>query len=197
MNDIKAVFREALVRDQPDILCSEWIIDRIPLIFSNDSKAYAICRQTFAGKINVDPSEIRIIGSAAFGVSLNPNKNYRLFNEASDIDVSVVSGHHFDLSWRALRNLGSARHRLSPSAQQSIKEHVERFIYWGTIATDRILAVLPFGKEWNKALEDMSMIEPTKSRDIKVRIYKDFQSLRVYHVNNIKNLRAKELEGEL
>ena len=63
-----------------------------------------------------------------------------------------------------------------------------------TIATDKLLPYLPFGTQWSNALRAMSKLEPTKNRQIKARIYKDFESLRAYQVNNLKNLRTQELE---
>lgn len=194
MEDIRSQFRDSLVSDPPEIFCSVWILDRIPVIFADQLRSYAQWRQTLASKLGVDPCEVRITGSAVSGVSLNPNKNFKLFDDSSDIDVSVISSHHFDLSWRALRSLGSTLHRLPPPAKESVKDHVGRLIYWGTIATDRILHLLPFGKEWNKALEEMAQISPTINREIKVRVYKDFQSLRAYQINNITSLRTAQLE---
>ncbi len=82
-------------------------------------------------------------------------------------------------------------------AKQSVRDHVHKYIYWGTIATDKLLPYLPFGKKWLEALDQMSRIAPTVGRDIKIRVYKDFDSLRSYQVNNLKNLRAQELEKGL
>jgi hypothetical protein len=79
------------------------------------------------------------------------------------------------------------------AAKQSVKDHVEKYIYWGTIATDKLLPYLPFHLQWSNALREMSKIEPTKNRIINARIYKDFDSLRAYQINNLKNLRTREL----
>lgn len=111
-----------------------------------------------------------------------------------DIDVAVISDYFFNTSWRFLRNLGSDIHSMPQSAKQSVRDHVQKYIYWGTIATDKILPYLPFGKQWAKALDEMSKENPTRGRVIKARIYKDFESLRAYQVNNLKNLRSQELE---
>lgn len=144
--------------------------------------------------IKVDASEIIITGSASFGISLNPNKNYRFYNDDSDIDVAIISEYFFNTSWRYLRNLGTEMHTMPQATKQSVKDHVQKYIYWGTIATDKLLPYLPFGTQWSDALREMAKVEPTKNRTIKARIYKDFESLRAYQVNNLKNLRIQELE---
>lgn len=194
MEQTKAIFLQDLITYPPDIIASLWILNRVPFPFEGDAKNYESWRQKFAKLVEVDASEIMITGSGAFGISLNPFKNYKAYDKDSDIDVAIVSEYFFNTSWRSLRNIGSKRHGLPQAAKQSIQDHVERYIYWGTIATDKILPYLPFGKVWSAALEEMSKEAPTKNREIKARIYKDFDSLRAYQVNNLKNLRSAELE---
>lgn len=197
MEQRKQEFLDDLLSSPPELIASLWVLERTPVLFEGEVKSYAEWRRNLASLIDVDPSEIIITGSGAFGVSLNPNKNYRFFNDKSDIDIAIVSEYYFNVSWRYLRNLGSGIYKMTPAAKQSVKDHVEKYIYWGTIATDKILPYLPFGKEWIKALEDMAKVSPTEGRDIKARIYKDFDSLRAYQVNNLKNLRTQELEKGL
>ncbi|MDM5132894.1 hypothetical protein OB962_18140 [Aeromonas piscicola] len=197
MDEIKKGFLEDLVSAPPDLVASVWILNRTPYPFHGDARLYEHWRRELAQKIEVDSSEIVITGSSAFGISLNPNKNFREFNCKSDIDVAVVSDYFFTLSWRYLRNLGSGIHGLPQPAKQSVRDHVSKYIYWGTIATDKLLPYLPFGTKWLEALDEMSKVSPTVGRDIKIRVYRDFDSLRTYQVNNLKNLRAQELEKGL
>tara|TARA_Y100000296_G_scaffold85988_1_gene124254 strand:- start:4152 stop:4754 length:603 start_codon:yes stop_codon:yes gene_type:complete len=196
MEDIRAKFKKELLESSLDLVSSIWILNRTPYIFNGEFRAFEEWRYQLSSLIGVDASEVIITGSGAFGVSLNPNKNYRMFDESSDIDVAIISEYHFNISWRFLRNLGSEIHKFSPAVKQSIKDHVTRYIYWGTIATDKILPHLPFGKEWAESLREMSYHPSTSGRDIKARIYKDFESLRAYQINNLRNLRTQELERE-
>lgn len=193
MKEIKQRFIADLLTQPVDLLASIWIIDRIPLIFDEDIKAYANWRRTLASGLGVDASALLITGSAAFGISLNPNKNYKLFDDSSDIDVAVISDYHFMEGWRTLRNMGADRHRLPQNIKQSIEDHVKRYIYWGTIATDKLLVLFPYGKQWSETISKFSEVPPTKGRTINVRVYKDLDSLRAYQVNNLTNLKTEEL----
>jgi hypothetical protein len=193
MEEIKKIFIADLLNYPADLLASIWIIDRIPLIFDNDIKAYANWRRILARGLGVDASALLITGSAAFGISLNPNKNYKFFDDSSDIDVAVISEYHFTEGWRTLRNIGADRHRMPPKVKQSIDDHVKRYIYWGTIATEKLLHLFPYGKQWTEALRQVSQITPTTGRTIKVRVYRDLDSLRAYHVNNLTNLKTEEI----
>ncbi len=192
MEVVRNNFMEALFKEPPELLASVWILDRVPHIFA-DLRSYAIWRSELARRIEVDPSSLFITGSAAFGISLNPYKNYKFFDDDSDIDVAVVSSHHFTLAWRTLRSLGSRRYSLGRAAIASVNDHVSKYIYWGTIATDKILHILPFNEQWSKALDDMREIDPTKGRSVKIRIYNDLDSLRGYQANNLKNLKSEKL----
>lgn len=54
-------------------------------------------------KLEVHYNDIAIAGSAKLGFSLNPTKNFRLFNEESDIDIIVISRKYFYLFWDSYR----------------------------------------------------------------------------------------------
>lgn len=73
--------------------------------------------------------------------------------------------------------------------QNSIEDHRKRLIYWGTIATDKILQILPFAQTWITALDEMKKIDPTKDREINLRIYRDFESLRAYQKTSLNKLK--------
>lgn len=193
MEETKTQFISDLISTPTDLLVSVWIINRIPHIFNHNIRDYAIWRHLLAKDLGVDASALLITGSASFGVSLNPYKNYKFFDDSSDIDVAVISDYHFMEAWRTLRNIGPKMHGMSPKVKQSITDHVERYIYWGTIATDKLLHLFSFGKQWTEALEAISKIHPTNGRQVNVRIYKDLDSLRAYQVNNLVRLKTEEL----
>jgi hypothetical protein len=88
-----------------------------------------------------------------------------------------------------LRNLGSKLYKLPPNQKTIVRDHVQRLIYWGTIATDKILPLFPYGRRWLDILTDMAFIHPTTDREINIRIYKDFESLKAYQINNLIALR--------
>lgn len=196
MDAVRTEFLKALETDSIDLVASVWILNRIPFPFTSDVRLYASWRHELAKDLEVDPSALLITGSAAFGVSLNPNKNYRAFDDFSDIDVAVISDYHFTEGWRTLRNLGPMLHAQPPRTKEAVRDHVSRLIYWGTIATDRILPLLPYGRRWQDALSNASLRKPTEGRSINVRVYRDFDSLRAYQVNNLNNLKNALLERE-
>jgi hypothetical protein len=192
MNKIQLVknrFLADLKRLPPSLVASKWLIDRTPYIFENNRNDYLQWKESLGEKLGIDSNALSIVGSAKLGFSLNPNKNYKNFDNDSDVDVAVISNHYFDLSWHFLRNIGTQLYTLEQLQKYSVQDHRQRLIYWGTIATDRILGILPFSKLWLKAVSEMATISPTFSRNINMRIYMDYESLKAYQVNNLVNLR--------
>jgi len=186
-------FIKDLVNDRPSLVAQKWVIDRTPHVFGSDQNLYVLWKSMLAEKIKVDGRAINLIGSASVGFSLNPDNNYRKFNHKSDIDIAIVSAHHFELAWHTIRNFGSLIHGLTYKQRNSLEDHRSRLIYWGTFDTKHLLPRLPFGKEWFEAFEKMTAEIPTRDRVINARIYRDFESLSAYHVNNLNILREAQL----
>ncbi|PDT13750.1 hypothetical protein CO670_26825 [Rhizobium sp. J15] len=177
-----------------DIAADTFLLDRLPHLFREDWHLYRQWKRKLASLIQVDPRNISVVGSACTGFSLNPLKNFKNFDGNSDVDVAIVSEHHFSISWRALRstNLSAVGDHKMRSA---IGDHRSRYIYWGCIAADRILGLLPFKREWTEAMYAMAGEKPTEEREINFRIYRDYDALRAYHMNGMENLKSKILEN--
>jgi predicted nucleotidyltransferase len=184
-----ADFRAAIIRDGMDAAASTHLLDRVPFVFNDNWELYRAWRRKLSRLIEVDPLNIKIIGSAGIGFSLNPNKDFKAFSHESDIDVAVISEHHFAISWRALRTLKLPDAR-NYKDREAIKEHRTNHIYWGTIATDRVLHYLPFVRPWTEALAAMAGESPTEEREIKIRLYRDYEALRSYHMSGLETLAA-------
>ncbi len=192
VNILRKLFLEELETKPVSYIISKWMFECTPFVF-NTIEDWLLWKEKLSTLLKVDSRAITITGSACVGFSLNPEKNFRDFTDQSDIDVAIISSHYFDISWHYLRNIGPERFKLNQIQKNSLHDHVNRLIYWGTIATDKILEILPFGKPWIESLAEMADVEPTVGRDINLRIYKDFDSLRAYHSNNLNNIKNNVL----
>jgi hypothetical protein len=192
----KELFFQEIKEKDLSFIASKWLIERVPFIFNENFDNYINWKEELAEQIDVDSRAITMIGSACVGFSLNPNKNFHIYNDESDIDIAIISQYHFDQAWHFLRGLGADFYKLEPIIRNSIIDHRQKYIYWGTIATNNMLAIFPFGKLWTISLSNMAKIPPTEDRDIRVRVYRDFDSLRAYHIDNLEKIRNSILEGE-
>ncbi len=172
---------------------SAHMFDRIPHVFAGNRDAFLSWKKVLSHAIDVDPACISFVGSSALGVSLNPAKGFKVFDNQSDIDVGVISHYHFTVAWRYLRTQGHRRLAVDHKTRAAWDEHGTRLIYWGTIATDRLLGILPFGKKWLDALALMAQTNPTVGREINLRIYSDYESLRAYQTISVQRAREESL----
>lgn len=183
----------ALQSLDPATFTSLHILDRVPAIFESREQ-YAGWRSFLGAELEVDPLCIVVVGSTAVGVSLSPREDKRFlpYHDESDVDVAVISPRHFDEAWRWLRALGPLDAlKGRPDEADLLGWHRRSLVFDGTIATDRLLPYLPFGAAWQSALGHAARRAPTLDRDVKARIYRDFESLRDYHRRNIESLRAQ------
>jgi predicted nucleotidyltransferase len=90
------------------------VLDRVPFVFNDDRITFIQWKEELAERLGIDPKAMVLTGSASCGFSLNPYKNYREYNDQSDIDIALVSELHFDIAWKTLRNLGTKRLDLTP-----------------------------------------------------------------------------------
>lgn len=192
----KETLVESLISYSARDFVSHFIFEPVPYIFANDLPSWIRWKSELGMGLEVDPKDIVLTGSAALGYSLNPHKNYKLFDDGSDIDCGIISPYHFDVAWRFLRQKRPEWLTLDMVTKTAIKKHRRNYVFEGTIATDKMLGILPFGKVWQAALDKMGGVAPTDGRDVKLRIYKDYDSLRHYQAKNIEALRADLISGE-
>ncbi|WP_215541755.1 hypothetical protein [Amycolatopsis sp. CA-230715] len=185
--------RELIVNMPADQFANYHLLDRVPWLFQT-RHSYISWKTELAKNLQVDPFAIVIVGSAALGFSLSPGKDLASFHDNSDIDIAIISTNHFESSWTWLRNLGPVD-RLAPGSAEAgmLKQHRRNLVFDGAIATDKIITRLPFGVEWTKAFIEAANREPTVGRQIKGRIYRDYESLRQYQVHNLVNLKNQIL----
>ena len=172
----------------PEEAVSDVLLERIPFVFGDNWELFRAWRLKLAQFLEVDPCDIFFTGSASAGFSLNPHKAFKDFDRSSDVDLGVISPHHFDIAWRFIR--AQRRSKIDVKLWTAIQEHKTNYIYWGCIACDRILAYLPFGAAWLGGLAAMAEEKVTKDRTIRLRVYRDVSSLRSYQASNIRNLKA-------
>lgn len=184
-----AEFKTALESKSPEGFVEHALFDRVPHIFGGDRAQYVFWKRALAQQLGVDAACLTIVGTAALGWSLNPEKNLKPFDGESDVDVAVISPHHFTISWRYLRTETARRMSIDRKTRIAWDLHATNYVYWGTIATDKLLGILPFGELWLKATTTMASLTPTLNRDIKFRIYNDFESLRSYQTRSVKKAR--------
>lgn len=178
-----------------DDFITKRIFDATPFVFRDEYDNYVKWRRMISKELRVDSHDIIITGSAAIGYSFNPRKNFKAFNEKSDIDICIISDYFFNVAWHDIRNINT--YSLDEEMRVEIEDHKTRLIYWETIATDKILPLLSFGNQWNKAMNTRRGFLSLESHDIKFRIYRNAGSARAYQKLSVNNRRTYVLQEGL
>jgi predicted nucleotidyltransferase len=186
-----AEFKKRLLSEKLSDLVWELYFEDLPHLFSANRGQYRAWRLAIAEKLDISPNEIILVGSAATGFSLNPRKDFAPFRLQSDVDVAVVSEYYFSEAWRCLRRIDLTLSTASVGQKNALREHKEKFVYFGCIATDKILPLLPFNRRWMVTRSSLAQMAPTSGREINFRIYKDFRALTDYHANGLESLRTE------
>lgn len=79
-------------------------------------------------------SFVAVVGTANWYYSLNPNKDFKPFNDSSDVDTVVVSQQHFMDAWEELRKYHRTRgYQLGRDVQDRLRRNGEN-IYAGFVS---------------------------------------------------------------
>lgn len=82
--NVNSIENKALIR--------HFIVNNMPYAFKEKPLLYEQMTQYIADKLNITPTEIKLIGSAKTGFSINPNPDYgKVFGTHSDLDFSIIS----------------------------------------------------------------------------------------------------------
>lgn len=180
---------------QYDIVVSKWIVERIPAVFNGNESEYRRIKSKIAQMLDVNMCSVVFVGSSCTGFSLNPKKDFKTFDDDSDIDIAIISHHHFNLAWRWLRHQDYGL--LKGEAKNAWWNHRNHYIFDGTIATDQILHQLPFGAEWSRVVSEIRQEPIFANKEVHFRLYQDHQALIDYHIRNVKTNLPKMLGVEI
>ena len=77
-------------------IARQWLSEGIPYAFKDCPGVYESVRAWIATRLNIDPKEVNLTGSARLGQSLAPDKMGKPFGEGSDLDIFIISNELFD-----------------------------------------------------------------------------------------------------
>jgi hypothetical protein len=72
-------------------IARQWLSEGIPFAFKECPGIYESIRSWVGSRLNIDPKEFNVTGSARLGQSLAPNKMGKPFGAGSDLDVFIIS----------------------------------------------------------------------------------------------------------
>lgn len=177
-------------RNDRDIVDGQVLGGR-PWIFKTD-ESFEKWQEEVSGDLALSRESIRLVGSAATGFSLSPEKPGRPFRERpdtagtlSDIDVALVDQALFLAAWEAIVQLDRGL-RLGPKAYQ-----VRQNVYWGLVADFSVPRNTQPSRRLLGAMSALSRRPPLRGYKVRCRIYRRLDDLRAYHMESLRKLRQR------
>lgn len=77
-------------------IARQWLSEGIPFAFKECPGIYESIRSWVGSRLNIDPKELNVTGSARLGQSLAPHKMGKPFGDGSDLDIFIISSELFE-----------------------------------------------------------------------------------------------------
>lgn len=181
-------FDRLVGENDPRDTVSLGVLDRLPFTFESKNQ-YLKWRDELGADLGLDGRDISLVGSAASGRSLSSRKRFGVFDNKSDIDIAVVSPHHFDVAWRWFQKTNpNLITGLDDRGRDLFLQHGKKYIYQGMVATDYFLSYLPFGTSWLEALQrsERHLPDQLRGRIMRLRIYRESAALRAAQTEAVR-----------
>ena len=137
--------------------------------------------------LDVERNGIFCIGSGAIGLSVSPRNvqggHLKAYDDASDLDVAIISSWHFESAWREL--LQATQPHLS-EVPDTIRQNLtwqRKRLFDGAILANKLIGSLSFGPQWIGAIDRFSgRLSDQFDRNVTIEawIYRNYWSLRNY-----------------
>jgi hypothetical protein len=172
-----------------DYFVTARLFDGMPAVWPKELN-YIRWRHLVAVELGVDPMAVQLVGSARLGYSINPKKNFKRFDDESDLDIAVVSPELFDKAWEELRNI------IEHQRFREKKNYLRKLVFDECIGLDLVLPHLSFGEQWSRSrdlfVQDLG--DTFRNRSVNYRLYRNHKSLRNYQLKSVNVARDRAIE---
>ena len=190
--------KAAIEEKSADEIYNEFFISGEVWIFKNIFgeqwfEQYDRFKKYVAQKLDVHYNNIGIAGSAKLGFSLNPKKNYKVFNDDSDLDIIVVSQKLFNEFWEQY-----LYDSYNPTTGINKKNVVSFYIFRKYIALDCFRNNEYYNnwiKKTNGFEKDIQVLFKIEN-EVHYRIFESWDSVKMYYISSINRLKGLEEETE-
>ena len=170
------------------------ILDIVPWIFDGNLEAFCAWRNRIKEQTGMESDSLYVVGSAATGFSMSPNKAGRAFRamstsspDRSDVDLAIASEELFVAAWNTIVNLDRG---FKYSAPGEFILRTRENIYWGHLGEKSIPRNTPASRQLLLLKTACTREPPFLGYPMSVRIYRRKVDLRGYQVWSVRKLRA-------
>lgn len=146
-------------------------------------------KKYISNKLKVHYNDIGIAGSAKLGLSLNPEKNFKKFDDKSDVDIIIVSRKLFNEFWEQY-----LYDSYNPTATIKNIKYVTFCIFRKYLTLD-CFRNNAYYNEWQRltnGFEKDIQLYFQINNEIHYRIFESWDTVKMYYVSSINKLKGLE-----
>lgn len=162
----------------------------------NPAKKYDEFKHFISDKLDIHFNNIAIVGSAKTGISFNPAKKFKTFNENSDFDIILVSPKHLNRLWNAYLEM-FYKNVVIPEYSDVSKALFKQFLTLKD-PTQKHKDIKDWIKTVDPLVKDLQLFFGVE-RTMNYRIYNSWEAVEKYHyygINQLKNFVINNSEKE-
>lgn len=194
----KKDFLEACKVKSSDEIYDEFFISGTVWLFEKLFKdswfdKYNQFKKYIAKRLNVHYNNIGIAGSAKLGFSLNPKKNFKDFDESSDVDIIIVSEKLFNKFWTEY-----LKDSYNPTTQIDNIKAISFCVFRKYMRLD-CFRKNAYYDEWKKTTEGFEkdiQLFYNINNDIHYRIFESWDSVKAYYKSSIEQINNNNKIGD-
>jgi hypothetical protein len=142
-------------------------------VFNWTSERYGTFRREMAAKLQIHEDQVRLIGSAKLGFSLNRDHLLQRFRRESDLDLVVVDSDLFDGSVLELRQRARELGMASQDERRRLRRSRDN-IFNGYLRPDQLPLSTSLMRAWFPRLAGPFHSEPARSHPVKAWLFKSW-----------------------
>lgn len=177
---------------------TEILSETIPWFFQDKFKAeapkqYSRFKLYMSKKFKITPNDVSLGGSSLLGFSLSPHKQFRDFNENSDIDIVIVSQKLFEKFWDCYLNGLVYKKLLGNSYNNIAKNTFKRYVHYqdNVQSTFNASFYVNFQKQVSGYAKDLQ-IGFDFPEHIGYRIYRSWDDYNLSMIHTLKDLKEHQ-----
>lgn len=179
-----AEFKDFL-KSKPYSAVAEELIHKSSIHAFDSQKAY----EDYKAPIKADHPHahlVSIVGSANWKFSLNPDKNFRVFHEGSDIDIAIICSDSYLKTWEELRRFHRDKYySLGHSAQAALRRNGEN-VYSGFATPKWVPALSSELKRDHLKLTDKYSNKAVSYKQVNMMYFRNVAETIDYYVRSIR-----------
>lgn len=174
-------------------IIDKYLLFGTPYIFKDYEDGFYELKHEVADFFSVSQTNVFVVGSAKLGFSIAPQKNYKFFNEDSDIDIAIIDKDVFLRYWKMLYNYNITCRAWSTDESKNYNCFLKYF-FKGWLRPDKFPSRIDEKNQW---FDFFKTLHTKYGFKISAGIYYDIDVFNGYNIENLNRIKNEIKEDNI